>query len=84
MSETDRPVEQATAAPGEQRMTRRPPNLPAEPGETRPLPNRADAAWEELETLRSEARALGIAVDDHWPIARLREEIAHANAGRDR
>jgi hypothetical protein len=63
-------------------MTRRPANLPAEPGETRPLPNKADAAWEELEALRSEARNLGVQVDDRWPIVRLREEIAAVKADR--
>jgi len=41
----------------------------------RPLPNKADAAWEELEALRAEARDLGIQVDGRWPIIRLREEI---------
>lgn len=41
----------------------------------RPLPNKADAAWEELEALRAEARDLGIQVDDRWSILRLREEI---------
>lgn len=74
------PVEQTTAGPGEQRATRRPPNLPAEPGETRPLPNKADAAYQELQDLRSEAEELGIEVDDHWPISRLRAEIANAKA----
>jgi hypothetical protein len=39
-------------------------------------PNKADAAWERLLKLREEARALGIEVDDAWPIQRLIEEIA--------
>jgi hypothetical protein len=39
-------------------------------------PNKADAAWERLLRLRDEARALGIEVDEAWPIQRLIEEIA--------
>lgn len=41
-----------------------------------PLPNRADEAWARLESLRDEARALGVEVDDRWPIGRLEQEIA--------
>jgi hypothetical protein len=41
-----------------------------------PLPNAADAAWDELVSLRARAVDLGIEVDDSWPIIRLREEIA--------
>lgn len=41
-----------------------------------PLPNAADVAWSRLESLRAEARALGVEVDDRWPIARLEQEIA--------
>lgn len=37
--------------------------------------NKADAAWERLLKLRDEARALGIEVDEAWPIQRLIEEI---------
>ena len=40
-----------------------------------PLPNKADAAWAELEQLRKQAVELGVEVDERWPIARLREEI---------
>jgi hypothetical protein len=40
-----------------------------------PLPNKADAAWEELRQLRIRARDLGIEVDEAWPIQRLVEEI---------
>jgi hypothetical protein len=43
-----------------------------------PLPNKADAAWEELLRLRDEARALGIDVKDSWPIVELKREIAAA------
>lgn len=49
----------------------------------RPLPNRADAAWAELEALRVQARNLGIEVEDRWPIVRLREEIAAVKVARD-
>ena len=45
--------------------------IPVEPPE-----NKSDAAWERLLKLRVEARALGIDVDDSWPIQRLVEEIA--------
>lgn len=48
----------------------------------RPLPNKADAAWAELEALRVQARDLGIKVDDRWSIARLREEIAAVKVDR--
>lgn len=58
-------VEQATAAPGEKRATPR---------------SQADAAAEELEQLREEARALGVAVDGRWSILRLRQEIAARRA----
>lgn len=44
--------------------------------ESTPIPNKADAAWERLQALREEARALGVEVDEHWPIAQLEEEIA--------
>lgn len=43
-----------------------------------PLPNRADAAWAELQRLREQAHGLGIDVDEVWSIARLEEEIAAA------
>jgi hypothetical protein len=45
-----------------------------------PLPNKADEAWSRLESLRVEARALGVVVDDRWPIARLEQEIAARRA----
>lgn len=45
-----------------------------------PQPNRTDAAWERLLKLRDEARALGIEVDEAWPIQRLIEEIATRRA----
>lgn len=41
---------------------------------------RADAAWDELQALRAEAAALGVDVDEAWPIDRLRTEIATAKA----
>ncbi len=44
--------------------------------ESYPLPNAADAAWAELLSLREHATELGITVDEAWPIARLRKEIA--------
>jgi hypothetical protein len=47
-----------------------------------PLPNAADAAWEELLALRAQAAELGIEVDEAWPIVRLREEIAKAGGDR--
>lgn len=47
--------------------------------EATPVPNQADDAWERLVKLRDEARALGIDVDDRWPIARLEEEIARVS-----
>lgn len=40
-----------------------------------PVPNKADAAWEELQKLRARAREFGIEVDDHWPIAELQAQI---------
>jgi hypothetical protein len=40
------------------------------------LPNKADEAWSRIEELRAEARALGVEVDERWPIARLEQEIA--------
>lgn len=47
-----------------------------EPGH---IPNRADDAWARLLQLRADAQALGIAVDERWPIDRLEEEIARAS-----
>lgn len=46
--------------------------------ESYPLRNAADDAWAELLSLREEATALGIEVDESWPIDRLRKEIAKA------
>ena len=40
------------------------------------VPNKADAAWEYLQTLRAQARELGIDVDDRMPIVELEEAIA--------
>jgi hypothetical protein len=54
------PVEQATAAPGELRMTRRP---------------QVDDAFDEAEGLRSELARLGVKVDGRWSLGRLREEM---------
>lgn len=45
-----------------------------------PTPNKADAAWEELQTLRAQARKLGIEVDDKWPIAELEAQIEAARS----
>lgn len=47
-----------------------------------PLRNAADDAWAELLALREKATELGIEVSESWPISRLREEIAKAEAGR--
>lgn len=55
----------------------------AEPKGPRPVPNAADAAWDELLSLRAQAAMLGIKVDESWPIAQLRREIARALAGSD-
>ena len=55
------PVEQATANPGERRLTVR---------------TQADAAADELDQLRERATAAGIKVDGRWSIQRLREELA--------
>lgn len=48
----------------------------------RPVPNKADAAWEELLALRARAAELGMEVDEHWPIVELREWIAKAEGER--
>jgi hypothetical protein len=56
----DAPIEQATAAPGEQRMTRRP---------------QVDEAFDEAEALRAELIRLGVKVDGRWSLGRLREEM---------
>jgi hypothetical protein len=40
--------------------------------------SRADAAWEELQRLRAEARELGLEVDEGWPLAEIRERVAAA------
>jgi hypothetical protein len=45
----------------------------------RPVANRADDAWQLLEQRRAEARALGIEVEDAWPLNRVEEEIADAS-----
>jgi hypothetical protein len=45
-----------------------------------PLPNKADEAWAELLRLRAEAVRLGVAVEDAWPVERLRAEIVSAFA----
>jgi hypothetical protein len=56
----DAPVEQATAAPGEKRMTARP---------------KVDEAFDEADSLRSELTRLGRDVDGRWSLRRLREEM---------
>jgi hypothetical protein len=45
------------------------------------VPNAADAAWEELLSLRERAADLGIAVKESWPIAQVRRQIEKALAG---
>ncbi len=57
----DAPVEQATAAPGERRMT-----APR---------SQADAAFDEADGLRGELTRLGVKVDGRWSLGRLREEM---------
>jgi hypothetical protein len=56
----DAPVEQATAAPGELRMTR--PHV--------------DDASDEAEGLRAELGRLGVKVDGRWSLGRLRDEMS--------
>lgn len=56
----DPPVEQATAAPGERRMTR-------------PM---VDEAFDEAEGLRAELTRLGVKVDGRWSLSRLRDEMS--------
>lgn len=51
-------------------------------GKPRSVPNQADVAWEELERLRAEARSLGLEVNERWPLAILREEVARARTKR--
>jgi hypothetical protein len=48
------------------------------PEQGTPTPNRADAAFAELEALREEARLLGLDASDRIPLAELRERIAVA------
>ena len=60
-------VEQATAAPGEQRMTVR---------------TQVDMVVEEIERLRGEALDLGVRVDRRWSAQTLREEITKARTAR--
>jgi hypothetical protein len=76
------PVEQATANPGEQRITARGrvPGLPEEPGETRPLPNQADTAWADLQRLQAEAAELGLNLTGREPLGELRRMIDEAKA----
>lgn len=61
----ERPVEQATAAPGEMRATK----------------PRADRAADEVEQLQAQLAALGVKVDGRWSLNRLRDELAKAQAG---
>lgn len=51
-------------------------------GTPRPIPNKADAAFAELQALREEARDLGLEVTDREPLWDLRAlvEAARANA----
>lgn len=42
------------------------------------MPNKADAAWEELQRLRAEALELGVEVDERWPLTELRAQIEKA------
>lgn len=47
-----------------------------------PLPNRADAAYDELTALRREAAGLGIEVDPAEPLAELRARVERARQER--
>jgi hypothetical protein len=51
-------------------------------GDPQAVPNKADAAWAELEALRAEARALGLEVDDAEPLAALRARVEAARASQ--
>jgi hypothetical protein len=51
-------------------------------GDPKPIPNRADAAWKELQALRVEAAELGLEVDDREPLANLRGRVLEARAAR--
>jgi len=47
-----------------------------------PRPNRADAAWEELQALRAEAVRLGVEVDPSDPLVVMREKVEAARKAR--
>jgi hypothetical protein len=51
-------------------------------GNPQPIPNRADAAFAELQALREEARELGLEVDGREPLATLRARVREARAER--
>jgi hypothetical protein len=51
-------------------------------GDPKPIPNKADAAFAELQTLRAEARKLGLEGADREPLATLRARVEAARADR--
>lgn len=48
------------------------------PDESTPVPNRADAAWAELQALRDEANTLGLEDYGAEPLAVLRSRVEQA------
>lgn len=52
------------------------------PAESAPLPNRTDAAFAELDALRTEATELGLTKVELMPLAVLRDLVAQAKAQR--
>jgi hypothetical protein len=51
-------------------------------GNPKPLPNRADAAFAELQALRQEAVELGLEVDGREPLERLRGRVLEARVAQ--
>jgi hypothetical protein len=51
-------------------------------GNPQPLPNKADAAFAELQALRAEAVELGLEVDDREPLANLHGRVLEARVAR--
>jgi hypothetical protein len=51
-------------------------------GDPKPIPNKADAAFAELQALRREARELGLEGADREPLATLRARVEAARASQ--
>jgi hypothetical protein len=51
-----------------------------DPAPARPVPNKADAAFEELAALQAEAAELGIEGADWLPLGELRQQVEAARA----